>query len=121
MSQPVSSSSRRLSTVSGKAVSGKVRFSGDANQAQQAQPSFLDKLTQGLQLLKKELQDPKSRNYLISGYITTGLAPALLVGAMLVPVAAPALWPLAALSAFWSGVILWESGQIVKGAFKPKK
>lgn len=113
---PVPASARRHSTVSGR-----VSFSGDPNHAQQAKPSFQEKLTLGFQLLKKELQDPKSRNYLISGYITTGLTPALLLGAMLVPVAAPALWPMAALSGFWSGVILWESFQIVHGPFKTKK
>lgn len=81
----------------------------------------LDALEKAKANFKKELQDPKSRHYLISGYVTSALTPVLLASSLLFPVAAPALWPMAGLTGLWSGVILWESFQILRGPFKSKK
>ena len=92
-----------------------VVFGGDNNKPTAKKPlTFQDKLKLGFDALKKELQDPKSRNYLISGYVTTAVTPVLLVASALVPVAAPALWPLAGLTALWSAVTLWESFNIMR-------
>lgn len=97
-------------------------FGGSNERIQNKNLSFQEKKTLAFKALQKELQDPKSRYYLISGYITTALTPALLLGSVLFPVAAPALWPMAALAGFWSGVILWESFQVLKSPFNaPKK
>ncbi len=108
--------------MSSSAVAEQPSFSGNPTQVSPKQLSFQEKLTLGMESLKKELQDPKSRNYLISGYVTAALTPALLLGSMLAPAAAPALWPMAALTGFWAGVILWESFQIiVKSPFNAQK
>lgn len=99
-----------------------VKFGDAQNNPTEKMPiTFQDKLKLGFDGLKKELQDPKSRNYLISGYGASTMALTLLLSAALFPVAAPILWPLAGISGFWGGVILWESFSIVKKPFTSQK
>ncbi len=113
-----------MSKATGPAQRGdQVLFGGDNNNkpTEKKPLTFQEKLKLGFEALKKELQVPKSRHYLISGYVTSAMTPALLLGSLLFPVAAPVLWPLAALTGFWSGVILWESFNILNGPFKAQK
>lgn len=62
--------------------------------------------------LKKELTEPKSRYFLMSGYAATALAPLLLGASFIFPPAAPILWPLSGVAALWSSVILLETFQL---------
>ncbi len=68
--------------------------------------------------LKKEFKNPKQAVMMISGLIGLVAVPAVIIASLFFPMAIPVLYPIAAGTSVWSGVMLWKTFDIAKTAYQ---
>ena len=68
--------------------------------------------------VKKEFKNPKQAVMMISGLVGLVALPAVIIASLFFPMAIPVLYPVAAGTSVWSGVMLWRTFDIAKTAYQ---